>query len=206
MKEPVLWGMKISWYSDNLIDAFREAWNGDWEEARYHMDKALDIVTTPYYMVKYGIQNLIDYFPVIWGDRDWDYTFALSLLKKKLERMEHLQIHHAHHVDHMTDAAEIRVCIDLIDKILEDDFCREEHDAHTLKYGELKMETKPEFIDSDGKIRTYSCVFSRSNPDYPEEEERVARLELYNLEEKRRNEAYHELFITLKDKLRGWWD
>lgn len=35
-----------------------------------------------------GIQNLIIWLPVVWGDRQWDYTFFLRLNLKKLELME----------------------------------------------------------------------------------------------------------------------
>lgn len=33
-----------------------------------------------------GISNLIDYFGLIWRDRDWDYGFMLELERKKLRR------------------------------------------------------------------------------------------------------------------------
>lgn len=33
---------------------------------------------------RYGVRNLIRWFPYIWKDRDWDYTYTLELLKRKL--------------------------------------------------------------------------------------------------------------------------
>jgi len=35
-----------------------------------------------------GISNLIYWFKIIWKDRDWDYSFLLTILKHKLESME----------------------------------------------------------------------------------------------------------------------
>ena len=29
---------------------------------------------------KQGIRNLINYFPIIWKDRDWDYHYTLDIL------------------------------------------------------------------------------------------------------------------------------
>ena len=38
--------------------------------------------------IKYGIQNLIVWLPIIWNDRQWDYFYLYSLLNKKFELME----------------------------------------------------------------------------------------------------------------------
>jgi hypothetical protein len=34
-----------------------------------------------------GISNLIDWFPIVWNDRDWDHGFMLDMLSFKLHRM-----------------------------------------------------------------------------------------------------------------------
>jgi len=34
------------------------------------------------------VKRIIDYAPILWNDRDWDYSFLLRLLKFKLSRME----------------------------------------------------------------------------------------------------------------------
>jgi hypothetical protein len=38
--------------------------------------------------IKYGIGNILYYFPTIWNDRDWDYQYINMVLHKKLSRME----------------------------------------------------------------------------------------------------------------------
>lgn len=37
-----------------------------------------------YYNIYYGIINLINYFPIIWKDRGYDYYFIYQLLQHKL--------------------------------------------------------------------------------------------------------------------------
>lgn len=36
--------------------------------------------------VKWGIKNLITYFPVIWRDRDWDHGYFEDLIRVKFEK------------------------------------------------------------------------------------------------------------------------
>ena len=38
-----------------------------------------------YYNIYYGIINLINYFPIIWKDRGYDYYFIYQLLQHKLK-------------------------------------------------------------------------------------------------------------------------
>ncbi len=41
--------------------------------------------------IKYGIKNLITWFPIIWKDRDWDHWYLYKILRFKLIQMENLQ-------------------------------------------------------------------------------------------------------------------
>jgi len=38
--------------------------------------------------IKYGIKNILDFLPVVWQDRDWDYTYLYKILHAKLRKME----------------------------------------------------------------------------------------------------------------------
>ena len=38
--------------------------------------------------IKYGIENLISWFPIIWKDRNWDCNYFFKILEKKLELYE----------------------------------------------------------------------------------------------------------------------
>ena len=41
-----------------------------------------------YYSIKEGIPKLINWIPIIWKDRDWDYEFLLIILEHKITSME----------------------------------------------------------------------------------------------------------------------
>lgn len=48
------------------------------------------IYNIPIYIrnIKYGIENLVIWFPTIWKDRNWDYYYFFKILEKKLELFE----------------------------------------------------------------------------------------------------------------------
>lgn len=38
--------------------------------------------------IKYGIENLIKWFPIVVRDRDWDFYFLLAIMKFKIQNMQ----------------------------------------------------------------------------------------------------------------------
>ena len=68
-----------------------------------------------FYDIKYGIQNIIYYLPVIWKDRDWDNEYILDLLKHKLKRNEKNLRKYSLAVDSDKTADEIKNVVDLIE-------------------------------------------------------------------------------------------
>ena len=38
--------------------------------------------------IKHGIHNLIEWFPIIWDDAQWDQSYLLNIMIKKLSLME----------------------------------------------------------------------------------------------------------------------
>ena len=103
-----------------------------------------DKLMTPIRLIKRffsSIKNLIDYFPIIWNDRNWDHFYFIELIKFKLERMEKFfNSDKAFSMEAKKCANEIREVLNCL-KIYEDDnLLKEAWDKHYDKYGELKME------------------------------------------------------------------
>jgi hypothetical protein len=69
-----------------------------------------------------GLKNLWLWLPIIWNDRQWDHHFFYLLLKHKLELMEDYFRHSAITLDSKKDANKIRLCIFLVNRILEDNY------------------------------------------------------------------------------------
>ena len=69
-----------------------------------------------------GIENIIEWFPVIYQDRWWDHSFLYSILKKKLEIMEREFRCCGVSARAEKDADKMKICILLLDRLINDDY------------------------------------------------------------------------------------
>lgn len=79
-------------------------------------------ISTAWYNLKYGLQNLWRWHRVIWEDRDWDYMYLLIVMKKKIEQMETTERKWSLHASAPCHAQQLRVCRLLIDRIEQNDY------------------------------------------------------------------------------------
>lgn len=90
------------------------------------------------YDFKYGFNNLIKWFHVIWRDRDYDWYFILHILQFKLKKQsKYIRKNNIH--ENSINYSEIMMeCVDLIEKIKTEYYLTEYMDYE---------ESKIEFID-----------------------------------------------------------
>ena len=117
-----LYPYKIFYYFDNLKDSLAKLFRGEIIESDYHFKNFLELFFHHPRLVLYGIQNLIKYFGVVWNDRDWDFVYIFRLLKKKLECVEKYTRRYGCHENSTIDADNMKRCIELIDKLIEDNY------------------------------------------------------------------------------------
>ena len=77
-----------------------------------------------------GIRNLIDWLPVIWRDRDWDWIFLIRILRLKLSRMERFFEKDAMIADRDKVARRIREARMLTDRLIADEYWRHKDWQH----------------------------------------------------------------------------
>lgn len=77
----------------------------------------LDIVLD----IRYGLRNLIRWFPIIWFDRDFDWDFLAQIMEFKLRRMA-LIFDKGYHVGSENDARQCRICAELLKRMTEDNY------------------------------------------------------------------------------------
>ena len=86
------------------------------------LSKMINKIKNFYYDVKYGIENLIKWVPIIWKDRDYDWNYIFYILeaklKKHLKRLENIQLY----VNQEKDVKIIRICLKLINRITEENY------------------------------------------------------------------------------------
>jgi hypothetical protein len=72
--------------------------------------------------IRLGLRNLILWLPIIWKDRDWDHYFLFKIIRRKLELMEKFFREYALHIGAEKDAEDMKVCVLLLDRIIEGNY------------------------------------------------------------------------------------
>lgn len=96
--------------------------NRNWSECRYWRWYIFDKFVQPFREIWYGLCNVYYYFSVIWKDRDWDYEYFLILMRRKLSKMNYNFSKFDVHDNSTKYADKIKECVDLLDKMIEDDY------------------------------------------------------------------------------------
>jgi len=114
--------------------------------------------STLYYRTKYGILNLIIWFPIIWRDRNWDHSYMFEMLEYKLSLMEKLFRKYGHSVNSEKDAHYIMICKNLCKRLADDEYTnpyeernRLHHEWFSRKFEEA-MNKEPNKIDDTNRM------------------------------------------------------
>ena len=97
--------------------------------------------------IRIGIKNLYRWFPIIWNDRDWDHNFFFEIMRFKLKNMENFFRYYGCHLVAEKDADKMKVCIILLDRLIEDRYFDNAFKPHDKKWGESKMR-----LENNGKL------------------------------------------------------
>jgi hypothetical protein len=152
--------------------------------------------------VKRGVPNLITWFPVIWKDRWWDYYFFFVILHKKLSLMEKGFRKYGNCVSSKEDAIKIKVCVNLLDRIIKDEYDQMVYKKHDEKWGDIELKT---ISRADGLPE---LIISRPNVVTDKEiaqEKKEQRL-LIEKPDKMKYQDKDLLFKLLKKHILSWWD
>lgn len=152
----------------------------------------------------YGIKNIFIWIPTLVEDRHWDHFYILTILKKKLELTEKYIRKHGHHVGAEKDADNIKLAINLLDRLIKDDYMDHAFAPHKKKYGESHIMWKdiPDskntqlLIEYDVKINTVE----------EKKKEHDLFMRCCNREDYLRKQDLNLLFDHLKKHLFSWWD
>lgn len=143
------------------------------------------------------IIKLFQYGKLLWSDFDFDYSYALILLKFKLERMAKSIEKNKIHIGYEKNVKQMRTCIALIDRLLEDSYISEEYSAALGRWDFLG-----EGEEIHGKDGT---VIAHAAPDMDPEDEKICRRESKKTEA-RIQQDWDYLFKMLHKNMRNWWD
>lgn len=166
----------------------------------YKIQRILDIPRN----VKYGIINLFRWFPVVWTDRNWDHQFIYEVLRFKLSETSKYLRKYGHHLNAERDADNIQVCVNLLDRLLKDEYHEMVFKLHDKKWG------RPKFNWDDVKDKPGYCSLRIERPNVitekDKEQERKEFRRISGHEEQLRKQDIRYLFKMMTKHIQGWWD
>lgn len=172
------------------------------------------------YLVQ-GIKNIWYWFPVIWKDRNWDTHFIYEVMKHKLKAQAQYIGDKDRHTRAQQDARNMRICVNLIQK-LQDDYYTLEHQyyhkdrvwftdfkdkpGHSLYNSEVVSDNFNDFFKKYRLI--YDRVLRGEGPftldgRHDRELKKIVAMNIGHINEDR---ARKLLFKIMESQIQGWWD
>jgi hypothetical protein len=151
-----------------------------------------------FYSFIQGIKNLINWFYIIYFDRDWDYCFLYKILHHKLKSMENF--HYSNNtfaVNSERTAKQIKIARILCERLIDGDYLENAMIPYDNKYdsgvilGSKPVEGKPgwsQLVFSEDKKQNELYRHCSKHSDYME------------------NQDKNYLFEWMKKHIDGWWE
>lgn len=176
---------------------------------KYEIEDKLRDVRVFFRNIVIGIKNIITWFPVIWNDRQWDHVYMFDILQKKFTEMHKFWSSDKPITEKEHIIKDIETCIEIIDRLQNDNYCDDLHTEHNEKWGKVSFTFEPTY-DKNGNISDKFCriMGTRVFADNPEkiEQERQEFLWIMREEEREREKDINLLFDIMKHKIQFWWD
>jgi hypothetical protein len=171
--------------------------------------------------IKWGIQNIIYWFPVIWKDRHWDDHFIFEVLKHKLKAQANEIGTKDRHTRAQLDAKRMRLCVKLIELVQDETYATEYMDYHKDRVWFTPCEDRPgsSLYNSQEIWEKYDDYFKKYPLVYKQvlngagpftldgrDESELKRLIAQNIAHVNQERVHKLLFKILEQNIRGWWD
>jgi len=135
------------------------------------------------------IQRVIDFLPMIWNGFDFDYSYALKLFKKQLERQaKFLESDKALKLSAKHNASRIRTAIRLMDKVYDEEYGMECEEHIEKLYG----------------MTCYRNELAVDEKHQEEIDEVIHQMML--LSRDRQDRAHKLLWDFIEHNITKWWD
>lgn len=152
----------------------------------------------------YQIKRVIDFFPIIWKGRDFDFMYAVDLFNYQLERLaDFLESDKALGVDAKLRAQRIRTTLKLMQKVYDEECAMKYLEEVERLYGEEKWE----FIPTEDpnyytlKIRNEKAV----SEEHQKEIDEVKSL-LFRKSYETQKKAHRVVWKLVERNIQKWWD
>lgn len=156
------------------------------------------------YSLPRGIINLFLWFKVIWGDRQYDHFYIYKLLHHKLTLMEKHIREKGHSVDNEKDAKKIKICVLLLDRLINDVYFEMAHKDFDKKWGECQMKTSPDENNKD--YVKLDFVYENVKTEEDKKQQKKEQKRIWQHESYLRKQDIAYLFKMMNKHIEHWWD
>ena len=164
----------------------------------------IDRIESWFYDVKYGIENIFLWLPIIWKDRNWDHCYIYTVLRHKLHLTEKQIREYGHHVHNERDADNIKVCVNLLDRLITDEYYEMAFKRHEEKWGEAEF--RFEDVEDNPELQSLHIDHPNVRTKEDEEQERKEFRRASEHEAKLREQDLDMLFTNMRKYIQTWWD
>lgn len=167
----------------------------------------LSVIMDWKYDIENGIRNLILWTPTIWRDRNWDGSYILTILIKKIELQRECIINnnivHPDELKVMDD--DMSRCLALLKKVNDEweNYEKPFIDQHEKKWGERDFEFVP--LENSDNF-SMEMKYSRDLTEEEREQERAEYLEGMNKARHQRKLDLAEAMQIITCHVDEWWD
>ena len=153
------------------------------------------------------IRRVVEFLPIIWKGRDFDYVYALDLFQFQLKRLGKEIDNNRNFVGYKNTTNRINTAIELIDKVYDGDYELEGINKFEELYGKTKFEFKE--IDEVGSNRGKLYEIELKNPivlDVTSDELCIIRDQMIREAREKHIRAEDILWRFISHNIKGWWD
>lgn len=153
-----------------------------------------------------NVRRLIEFAPLVWQHRNWDYGFVLRFNLKLHELLYKGVFTDGHHVYTKNDTRKLKTVINLYKRLNEDQYDEWQTDYLEKKYGRSEYYF-PTVTGADG--RTYTTLKNRREDSMTEKQKEdyiKDRKEHYKMEEYQRKQDFALLGKYIAKYSAKWWD
>jgi len=150
------------------------------------------------------IKNLIRWFPIIWNQYDFDYSYALDVFKFQLQNIsKYLKSDRAVCQSNLQRAERIDMIVKLMDKVYNEDYCLEWIPKMEELYGKGCMEFVHKPIEDKPHLTTLTFKYETFDN---KEEIRLKSREILNETQAKQDRAHKLLWKLVEHNIQTFWD
>jgi hypothetical protein len=153
-----------------------------------------------------GIKNLVIWFPTVWKDRQWDHQFIYMMMRHKLHLTEQCIRNYGYHVNNIQDADQIKECIDILDRLINDEYHEDAFESHLKIWGKPEISWGNVVHGDDEPLDRFNINYPNVRTNEDKKKERSDFKLACKMEEKLQQSDLHNLFLNMERNIRGWWD